>query len=124
MIFLIENAFNEFLKDNAIWIALFFFFVIVLALLLIFLSNKKKSGKVDAIVINTPAIIDALGGKGNIVQVNAKGSRLSLTLKEKSLLNKEGLKQSGVTTIIEMSDKFVLVVPSSAEELAAKISLI
>lgn len=124
MIFLIENAFNEFLKDNAIWIALFFFLVIVLALLLIFLSNKKKSGKVDAIVINTPAIIDALGGKGNIVQVNAKGSRLSLTLKEKSLLNKEGLKQSGVTTIIEMSDKFVLVVPSSAEELAAKISLI
>lgn len=124
MIFLIENAFNEFLKDNAIWIALFFFFVIVLALLLIFLSNKKKSVKTDIISVDAYAIVTALGGKGNIVQVNAKGSRLSLTLKEKSLLNKEGLKQSGVTTIIEMSDKFVLVVPSSAEELAAKISLI
>lgn len=124
MIFLIENAFNEFLKDNAIWIALFFFFVIVLALLLIFLSNKKKSVKNDTISVDAYAIVTALGGKGNIVQVNAKGSRLSLTLKEKSLLNKEGLKQSGVTTIIEMSDKFVLVVPSSAEELAAKISLI
>jgi len=123
MIFLIENAFNEFLKDNAVWIALFFFSLIGLTLIIIFAINRKKTPAKISSALDSDAIVIALGGKDNLLQIDAKGSRLFVSVKQKDLLNKEGLKSAGVTTIIEMSDKYVLVLSSSAETIRAKINL-
>ncbi|NCA97114.1 MAG: hypothetical protein EOM77_02900 [Bacteroidia bacterium] len=124
MIFLIENAFNEFLKDNAVWIALFFFSLIVLTLIIIFASNRKKTSAKTLSTLNSDAILSALGGKENLISIDAKGSRLFVSVKQKSLLNKEGLKVAGVTSIIEMSDKYILVFNISAETIRSKISLL
>lgn len=124
MIFLIENAFNEFLKDNAVWIALFFFSLIVLTLIIIFASNRKKTSAKTLSTLNSDAILSALGGKENLISIDAKGSRLFVSVKQKSLLNKEGLKVAGVTSIIEMSDKYILVFNISAETIRSKINLL
>ena len=54
---------------------------------------------------------------------DAKGSRLSVMLKEKSLLKEEDLKRNGVVSLIKMSNKIVLVVEGSAETYRQKLSV-
>lgn len=121
MIFLIENLFNKFLKDNALWIALFFAVVIIVTLLTIFLSGKRSGIKSGNKSFASEDFLAALGGRENIISLYAKGSRLSLVLKENNLLVEEDLRKNGVMSIIKMSSKITLVVNGSAEELAKVI---
>lgn len=54
--------------------------------------------------------IKALGGKENIINYELKGvSRLSLTLKDNSLLDKDTLKKFYIVRFLEMSDRMILV---------------
>jgi len=112
MIFLIENPFNRFLQDNALWIALSFAFLILLTIGIIFISGKKqtKAQKVDG-----QAFTMALGGKENIISCSAKGSRLTIALKDISLLDEGKLKSNGVLSLIKMTQKLILVVAGKAE---------
>ena len=121
MIFLIENPFNKFLQENALWIALSFAFIIVITLAVIFLNGRKKESSNRQFTFNADAFIKALGGQDNFTNAEAKGSRLSLTIKDKNLLNEENLKKNGVLSLIKMSNKVVLVVDGSAEKFKQKI---
>lgn len=54
--------------------------------------------------------IEALGGSENIISYELKGkSRLVLTLKDYSKLNKEELKKFYIDRFLEMSEKIILV---------------
>ncbi|MDY0345117.1 MAG: hypothetical protein WCX85_03230 [Bacilli bacterium] len=123
MIFLIENPFNIFLEENALWLALSFAFVIIIVLLFIFLSGIRKKSRHIKIVFNTNDFLLALGGRDNIEFISAKGSRLALSLKEKNLLNEEELKKQGVISIIKMSSKITLVLEGSAESIAEYLKI-
>ena len=84
-------------------------------LLIAFLRKKKgPSLKEDDWLI-------ALGGKDNIKEVTAIGSRLSINLIDKEIIDKDKLKQLGVTSVLVMSNKVTLVIEGKAEEIASSI---
>ena len=113
----LKDDFNAFLKNNALCIALVLIGVIVIAVILILIFNKKnyKNKKPEAEIAEKSAWVTALGGEENIISSEAVGSRLVVILKDKQLLDKEALKQLGVTNFMEMSNKITLLLEDKAE---------
>ena len=116
----LKDTMNGFLKANALWISLSLVgvIVIVIALILIF-GRKKKEDK--PIIAQKSEWVDALGGSENILSSEAYGSRLAVKLKDKNLMNKDKLKELGVTNFIEMSDKITLLLEDKAELVKAEL---
>ena len=73
-------------------------------------KDKNINSTYDEIILN-------LGGKENIVEMTARGSRLSIVLKDNSLLNIEALKNIGVEGVIVMTSKVTLVIGEDALKL-------
>ena len=74
-----------------------------------------KSPKVK---VNNDEWFIALGGKENVKEINATGSRLSLNLLDKEAIDREKLKTLGVTSVVSMSNKVTLVIEGKAEQIA------
>ena len=73
-------------------------------------KDKNINSTYDEILLN-------LGGKENIVDMTARGSRLSIVLKDNSLLNIDALKNIGVEGVIVMTSKVTLVIGEDALKL-------
>ena len=73
-------------------------------------KDKNINSTYDEIILN-------LGGKENIVEMTARGSRLSIVLKDKSLLNIDALKNIGVEGVSVMTSKVTLVIGEDALKL-------
>ena len=110
----LKDDFNAFLKNNALWIALVLVGIIAIVVVLIILLNRKN--KKPAIQIADKSLwVEALGGTENIVSSEAYGSRLVVVLNDKTKMDKEALKELGVTNFIEMSNKITLLLEDKAE---------
>ena len=112
---------NNFLKNNALWIALALVGVIIITLVLILLLSKRGKKKEQPQIAEKSLWIDALGGEENIISSEAYGSRLVVVLKDKTLMNREGLRVLGVTNFMEMSDKITLLLEDKAELVKAEL---
>ncbi len=111
----LKNDFNAFLKNNAIWIAIALVAIILITVVLILLLGRKNK-KVEAPQIAEKSKwVEALGGSENIISSEAYGSRLALQLADKEKMNKDALKELGVTNFIEMSNKITLLLEDKAE---------
>ena len=110
----LKDDFNAFLKNNALWIALVLVGIVAItaALILIFGRKPKKAAPQIA---EKSKWVEAFGGDENIVSSEAIGSRLVVTLSDKAKMNKEMLKELGVTNFIEMSNKITLLLEDKAE---------
>ena len=97
--------------------------VIALAVILFGIIRiiKKNGFKKERETKNNDIII-ALGGRDNIVSVNSAGSRLSLVLKDYSLMQDDKLKELGVSSIIKMSSKVTLVIGKDAQDIVKYLS--
>ena len=73
-------------------------------------KDKNINSTYDEIILN-------LGGKENIVEMTARGSRLSIVLKDNSLLNIDALKNIGVEGVIVMTSKVTLLIGEDALKL-------
>lgn len=113
-----KDDFNLFLKNYAIYICLAVVLVIVLTILFVFVLKKKTPAK----VLDSSSWLTALGGKENIVSVDATRSRLSVVLKNKDLLDKDALTLLGVSNVVSMSNKVTLVIENKAEEIKKEIT--
>lgn len=120
-----KDIINNFLKYNAVWIALAVVGIIVITALLLIIfnrrTNKKKETKVT-ISSDDDEWLNALGGQDNIKDVSAKGSRLTLSLVDEKKIDDEKLKVLGVQSILKMSNKIILVVEKQAQLLLEKIN--
>ena len=67
-------------------------------------------------------IVEALGGRDNIISFKGVGSRLSLVLNDYSLVQDEKLKELGVSSILKMSNKITLVIGKDVEEIVKSLS--
>ena len=85
--------------------------------LILFLLKKKKA----SVLSNSGPWLLALGGKENIKEVTAIGSRLSVNLVDKEIIDREKLKELGVSSILVMSNKVTLVIEDKAEKVANTI---
>lgn len=116
----LKDDFNAFLKGNALWIALGLVGIIVIVVILILIFGIKKKEE-KPVIAQKSEWVDALGGSENIISSEAYGSRLAVKLQDKSLMNKDKLKELGVTSFIEMSDKITLLLEDKAELVKAEL---
>lgn len=114
----LKNDFNVFLKNNALWICLGIVLLIVITIIIFivtsirFKNKNKVSNKVDHSLW-----LEALGDKENIVSISATMSRLTIIVNGQEKVDKEKLKTLGVSNIITMSNKIILVVENKAQEI-------
>ena len=106
-----KNDFEAFLRNYAWIICVAVVVIILLTILIVFVFKNKKSKKPKKIVSTASADewVEALGGTDNIVEVSSMGSRLSIKIKDRELINRDALTNLGVTSIVLMSDKVTLV---------------
>jgi phosphotransferase system IIB component len=71
----------------------------------IFIKGLKSGRKVEKLDIDTGIILDAFGGKDNITDVVREMSRVTITLKDIELINKDMLMNLGATGILLVGDK-------------------
>ena len=116
----LKDDFNAFLKNYAWIIAVALVVVIAIVVVLILVLGRKTKKAVPQIAEKSKWI-EALGGAENIVSSEAYGSRLAVSLVDKSLMNKEALKELGVTNFIEMSNKITLLLEDKAELVKAEL---
>lgn len=111
---------DDFLLGNLYWIVAISILAIIIVYLLID-SRKAHKGKKKAPVINEGAYLAALGGKDNIVSKSLEGSRIVLTLKDYDAVNRDQLREAGVSGFVLMSNRLTLVIKTDAEEVYKRL---
>ena len=71
--------------------------------------NVEEKHKKDIVFQDENELFDLFGGRDNIVNVELKGSRLNIELKDTSLFKKEDIKKYFIENILIMSNKVVLI---------------
>jgi PTS system glucose-specific IIC component len=82
------------------------------------LRIPKEGPKVD-----TKQLLAGLGGAGNVTQLTACATtRLRISIKEQSSVNRETLKKSGVLAVVDVADRVLhLIVGWQAEAIASEV---
>ena len=111
---------NAFLKNYG-WIIAVALVVAIAVVVVIILIRGRKVKKPVPQIAEKSKWVEALGGAENIISSEAYGSRLAVQLNDKSLMNKDALKELGVTNFIEMSNKITLLLEDKAELVKAEL---
>ena len=91
-------------------------YIIILVVLTIIAIVLIKSGKKD-FKIEANKLVELLGGKKNIVSIDASMSRFKVILNDVSLANKEGIKKLGAKGIVEIDNQLKIVFDADAVKL-------
>ena len=91
------------------------YLIIIAILLLLSLIVIKMRRKDFHIEINR--LIQYLGGKDNIEDVQINLSRLKVTLKDMNLVNKEGIQKLGAKGIVEIDNQLKIIFGPNAKHL-------
>ena len=91
------------------------YLIIIAILIIISLIIIKMSRKDFAIEINK--LIQYLGGKDNIIDSQINLSRLKVTLKDTSLVNKEGIQKLGAKGIVEIDNELKIILGTNSKQL-------
>lgn len=110
---------NEFLQNYSWVIAIAVGVVCLVAVfLLVFSIVRKKRKQIAQIKAGETKneYLLALGGPDNILSKELKGSRIVLELADYEAVDREKLKEAGVSGFIMMSSKLTLVISGNAKE--------
>lgn len=85
---------------------------ILLLISLIFVKLKRKNFSLE---INK--LIQYLGGKENIIDVEINLSRLKVTLKDVSVVDKDGIQKLGAKGIVEIDNQLKIIFGPNSKQL-------
>lgn len=91
------------------------YFIILIVLLIISLVIRKMTRKDFTIKINK--LIEYLGGKDNILDVQENLSRLKVTVKDVSIVNKDAIQKLGARGIIEIDNQLKIIMGPNSKKL-------
>ncbi len=91
------------------------YLIIIGVLLIISLIVIKMRRKDFSVEINK--LIQYLGGKENIIDSQINLSRLKVTLKDMSLVNKEGIQKLGAKGIVEIDNQLKIILGPNSKQL-------
>ena len=94
------------------WIRYAIVAVILIIILVVVIKSNKKDFKIEA-----NKLVELLGGKKNIISIEASLSRFKVTLSDVSLANKEGIQKLGAKGIVEIDNQLKIVFDENANRL-------
>lgn len=100
----------------SLYIEYFIIIAVVLFIAIIVIKGGKKDFKVEA-----NKLVEYLGGKDNILNMEVKLSRFKVTLKDISLANKDAIKKLGAKGIVEIDNQLKIILDSNAHKLKKQI---
>jgi glucose-like phosphotransferase system IIB component len=86
--------------------------VVLIFILLIVLKANKKDFHIEA-----NKLVEYLGGKDNILNMEVNMSRFKVTLKDVSKCNKEGIQKLGAKGIVEIDNQLKIILGPNAKAL-------
>lgn len=86
--------------------------VVLIFVLLIVLKANKKDFHIEA-----NKLVEYLGGKDNILNMEVNMSRFKVTLKDVSKCNKEGIQKLGAKGIVEIDNQLKIILGPNAKAL-------
>ena len=95
------------------------YIIIIIILIIVAIAIMKTKKKDFKIEINK--LVSYLGGKDNITSYEANKSRFIVTLKDISLVNKEGIQKMGARGIVEIDNQLKIVLSENANQLQKQI---
>lgn len=93
-----------------------FEYLIIAIILIIILLAVLKSVKKDA-HLNLNKLVDYLGGMDNIIKTEVNLSRFKVTLKDTSIVNREGIQKLGAKGIVEIDNQLKIILGSESKQL-------
>ena len=93
--------------------------IIILILVVIALAIAKSKKKNFKIEVNK--LVDFLGGQDNIINYEVNKSRFMVTLKDVSIVNKEGIQKLGAQGMVEIDNQLKIIIGSNAGSLKKQI---
>ena len=91
------------------------YIIIVVALIFILLIVLKANKKDFHIEANK--LVEYLGGKDNILNMEVNMSRFKVTLKDVSIVNKEAIQRLGAKGIVEIDNQLKIILGPNANAL-------
>ena len=86
--------------------------VVLVFILLVVLKANKKDFHIEA-----NKLVEYLGGKDNILNMEVNMSRFKVTLKDVSKCNKEGIQKLGARGIVEIDNQLKIILGSESKQL-------
>ena len=86
--------------------------VVLIFILLIVLKANKKDFYIEA-----NKLVEYLGGKDNILNMEVNMSRFKVTLKDVSIVNKEGIQKLGAKGIVEIDNQLKIILDKESKQL-------
>ena len=86
--------------------------VILVIIALAIVRAKKKDFNIDA-----NKLVEALGGKSNIVDYEFNKSRFIVTLNDVTLANKDAIQKLGARGIVEIDNQLKIIIGDNAEQI-------
>ena len=86
--------------------------LVLLFILLIVLKATKKDFHIEA-----NKLIDYLGGKDNIINIEINMSRFKVTLKDVSIVNKDAIQKLGAKGIVEIDNQLKIILGPNSKQL-------
>ena len=91
------------------------YLIILVVLIIISLIIVKLRKKDFSLEINK--LIQCLGGKENIIDVEVNMSRLKVTLKDMEIVDKDGIQKLGARGIVEVDNQLKIIFGANSKEL-------
>lgn len=91
-------------------------YIFIIIILVIILLAVLKAVKKDA-YLDMNKLVDYLGGKNNIIKSEVNLSRFKVTLKDVSLVNKEGIQKLGAKGIVEIDNQLKIILGPESKQL-------
>ena len=93
-----------------------FQYIVIFIIIMIILLAVLKAGKKDA-HLELNKLVDYLGGKNNIINTETNMSRFIVTLKDVSIVNKEGIQKLGAKGIVEIDNQLKIILGENSKQL-------
>lgn len=94
---------------------LYQYIIIIVFLLIVALAIVKGNKKDFKIELNK--LVDYLGGKDNIIDIEVNMSRFKVTLKDISKANKDAIIKLGAKGVVEIDNQLKIILGSNAKQL-------
>ena len=91
------------------------YLIIIVVLAIVALAILKSTKKDAHLELNK--LVEFLGGKENIITTESNLSRFKVTLKDISIVDKEGIKKLGAKGIVEIDNQLKLILGSESRQL-------